>query len=125
MGGQKGHTFYLYLEICNRRMNCRDRTTFRKVPNFEKSSLNIETGLGVDFRKSIFGSKGREPEKERDANMKTFHVSNPFFLDLFSKVEVNNFKRFTKCRILLGIIIFFESWPIYPKVKFCYNINCI
>jgi len=97
-------------------MNCRDRTTFGKVPNFEKSSLNIKTGLRVDLRKAIFGSKGRESEKERDANMKTFHVSNPFFLDLFSKVEVNYFKPFTKCRILWGIIIFFESWPIYAKV---------
>jgi len=99
-------------------MDCRDRTTFRKVSNFEKSSLNINIGLGVDFRKSIFGSKGKESEKERDTNMKTFHVSNPFFLNLFSKVEVNNFKPFTKCRVLFGIIIFFESWPIYAKVKF-------
>jgi len=56
-GDQKGHTVKLYFEICNRRMNGRDRTTFRKVPNFEKSSLNIKSGLRVDFRKSIFGSK--------------------------------------------------------------------
>jgi len=82
-------------------MNGGDRTTFGKVPNFENSSLNIKTALGVDFSKPIFGSEGREPETERDANIKTFHVSYPFFLDLFSKVEVNHFKPFAKCRILL------------------------
>ena len=77
-------------------MNRRDRTTFGKVPNFEKSSLNIKTGLRVDLRKAIFGSKGRESEKERDANMKSFHVSNPCCLDLFSKIVVNNFEPFAK-----------------------------
>ena len=48
----------------------------------------------------MFGSKGREPEKERNTNMEFFHVINPFFLNVFTKVEVYDFKPLAKSRIL-------------------------
>jgi len=60
-------------------MNGGDRTTFDKMPNVEKSGLDIQTGVRVNVRKSIFGSEGREPEKEWDAHMESFHVGSiPF-----------------------------------------------
>ena len=77
-------------------MDGRNRPAFDKMPNTQESSLNIKTGMRIYLRKSIPGSKGREPEKERDANMKSFHVNNPCCLDLFSKIVVNNFEPFAK-----------------------------
>jgi len=38
-------------------MNGGDITTFDKMPNFEKSGLDIQTRLRVNFRKSEFGCK--------------------------------------------------------------------
>jgi len=60
-GGHIGHTIKLKFEINYRRMNGREGTTFDKMANFEKSGLYIQTGLRVNFRKPIFGSKCREP----------------------------------------------------------------
>ena len=77
-------------------MNGGDRNTFDKMPNFEKCGLNIDTGLRVNFRKPIFGSEGREPEKEWDAYMESFHVADPFLFDLFAEVKVYYFEPFSK-----------------------------
>jgi len=97
-------------------MDSRDRTTFDKMPNLHENGLNIKAGLRLNLRQAMFGSKSREPKKERYTNMEAFHISYPNFLDLFTKVEVYNFESFSKISILLRIIIFFEGWPIYAKV---------
>ena len=57
--------------------------------------------------------------------MESVHVNYPSFLDVFSEVEVNYFEPITKISILLGIVIFFEGWPIYTKVKFGQHIDSV
>jgi len=86
-------------------MDGRDIPAFDEMPNTQESGLNIKTGLRIDLRKSILGSKGRKPKKERDANMESVHVKYPSFLDLFSEAEVNCFEPFAKSRVLLRIVI--------------------
>ena len=88
-------------EILDRRMDGRDRTTFCKMADLKKSGLNLDTGLGITFRKPKFGSESWKPFEERNAYMKSFHVSNPYLFNLFTKIEVYYFKPFAKSTILL------------------------
>jgi len=106
-------------------MDGRGRTTFGEMLNLHKSGLNNETGLGIDIRKPKFGGISGEPEKEWNTNMESFHVRDLGFLYLFTTVEVNYFEPFAKITILLWIVIFFEGWPIYNKVKFGQHIDCV
>ena len=96
-------------------MNGGDGPTFDEMPNTRKSGLDIKTGLRVDIRKPMFGSKGGKPKKERNAYTKAFHVSNPFFFEVFAEIKVNNLKPFVKDRILKRIII--NKKPIRSKFK--------
>jgi len=100
-------------------MDGRDKPAVDEMPNTQEGGLNNKTRLRIYLRKSIFGSKGRKPKKERNANMESVHVNYPSFLDVFTEVKVNYFKPIAKNRVLLRIVIFFEGWPIYTKVKFC------
>jgi len=83
------------------------------MPNFGKCRLNLNTRLRKNILKPLFGSERREPKKEWDTNMESFHIDNPFLLNVFPEGMINIFKPFAEKSISLRIIISFESLPIY------------
>jgi len=100
-------------------MNGRNGPTFGEMPNTQEGGLDIQTRLRINLLEAKFGRKRREPKKERDTNMESFHIRYPSFLNLFTEVKVYDFEPLAKGGILLGIVIHFEGWPIYTKANFC------
>ena len=62
--------------------------------------MNVKKRLRINIREPMFGSKGGKPEEERYADMNTFHVGDPFVLDLFPKNMIKMLKPLVKKSIV-------------------------
>ena len=81
---RNGFTFEDNFDIILRRMNRGNTRTILKMLDFEKICLKIDIGNNINILYTLFGSKGREPNKERKVDSETLHVTDPFLLYLFS-----------------------------------------